>query len=166
MMSLCLQMWYYYPYSISLLKQACFEDSDYMEYIKKLRSDGRSRFNFWNLGNTTDKRYYAKIRANVRRFFIDQSYRLSVCTKENEDRAVGYIVYTHELGGESSEDLLLAYGIDVRKSSTTITNDKGEEVLSSLYPRHARIAASQTSQLQNSASTVRWYWHLMLSMKP
>ena len=43
-------------------------------------------------------------------------------------------IYTHELGGESSEDLLLAYGIDVRKNNI-ITNDKGEEVLSSLQPK-------------------------------
>ena len=117
------------------------------------------------MGNTTDKRYYAKIRANVRRFFIDQSYRLSVYTKENEDHAVGYIVYTPELGGESSEDLLLAYGIDVKKknaATATTINDKGEiKQLKHHHhhytPRHARIAASQTSQLQNSASTVRWY---------
>src|SRR5215218_9237769 len=39
-------------------------------------------------------------------------------------------IYTPELGGESSEDLLLAYGIGVRKKTNTIiTNDKGEEVL-------------------------------------
>ena len=94
------------------------------------------------MGNTTDKRYYAKIRANVRRFFIDRSYRLYVYTKENEDHAVGYIVYTPELGGESSEDLLLAYGIDVKnKNAATATtiNDKGEnkaaEPSSSLYPK-------------------------------
>jgi hypothetical protein len=73
-------------------------------------------------------------------------------------------IYTHELAGESSEDLLLAYGIDVKKknaATATTINDKGEnkaaEASSSLYPRHARIAASQTSQPQNSASTVRWY---------
>jgi hypothetical protein len=73
-------------------------------------------------------------------------------------------IYTHELAGESSEDLLLAYGIDVKKknaATATTINDKGEnkaaEASSSLYPRHARIAASQTSQLQNSASTVRRY---------
>jgi hypothetical protein len=34
-------------------------------------------------------------------------------------------IYTHELGREYSEDLLLAYGTDARKSNTTITNDKG-----------------------------------------
>src|SRR5215218_6734819 len=72
-------------------------------------------------------------------------------------------IYTHELAGESSEDLLLAYGIDVKKknaATATTINDKGENKAaeaSSLYPRHARIAASQTSQPQNSASTVRWY---------
>jgi hypothetical protein len=74
-------------------------------------------------------------------------------------------IYIHELAGESSEDLLLAYGIDVKKknaATATTINDKGENKAaeassSSLYPRHARIAASQTSQLQNSASTVRWY---------
>ena len=74
-------------------------------------------------------------------------------------------IYTRELAGESSEDLLLAYGIDVKKknaATATTINDKGENKAaeassssSSLYPRHARIAASQTSQLQNSASTVR-----------
>jgi hypothetical protein len=33
-------------------------------------------------------------------------------------------IYTHELGRESSQDLLLAYGADVRKSNAAITNDK------------------------------------------
>lgn len=28
-------------------------------------------------------------------------------------------IYTHDLGNESSEDLLLAYGIDVEKSSSS-----------------------------------------------
>jgi hypothetical protein len=55
-------------------------------------------------------------------------------------------IYTHELGGESSKDLLLAYGFDLRKSNITTTNDKGEDALSSLQPKNARIAVSQTSQ--------------------
>jgi hypothetical protein len=41
-------------------------------------------------------------------------------------------IYTHELGGESSEDLLLAYGIDVKKkkknkNADAATNDKEAE---------------------------------------
>jgi hypothetical protein len=51
-------------------------------------------------------------------------------------------IYTHELAGESSEDLLLAYGIDVKKknaATATTINDKGEnkaaEASSSLYPK-------------------------------
>jgi hypothetical protein len=51
-------------------------------------------------------------------------------------------IYTHELAGESSEDLLLAYGIDVKKknaATATTINDKGEnkaaEASSSLYPQ-------------------------------
>src|SRR5215204_5688767 len=50
-------------------------------------------------------------------------------------------IYTHELGGESSEDLLMAYGIDVKKknnaAATTTVNDKEEavEALSSLQPK-------------------------------
>jgi hypothetical protein len=49
-------------------------------------------------------------------------------------------IYIHELAGESSEDLLLAYGIDVKKkkkntANTAATiNDKGEET-SSLQPK-------------------------------
>jgi hypothetical protein len=53
-------------------------------------------------------------------------------------------IYTHELAGESSEDLLLAYGIDVKnKNAATATtiNDKGENKAaeasssSSLHPQ-------------------------------
>jgi hypothetical protein len=42
-------------------------------------------------------------------------------------------IYTHELGGESSEDLLLAYGIDVKKkkknknAAAAAANDKEAE---------------------------------------
>lgn len=41
-------------------------------------------------------------------------------------------ICTHELGGESSEDLLLAYGIDVKKTVTT--NDK-ESAAALLQPK-------------------------------
>ena len=52
-------------------------------------------------------------------------------------------IYTHELAGESSEDLLLAYGINVKKknaATATTINDKGENKAaeassSSLYPK-------------------------------
>lgn len=53
-------------------------------------------------------------------------------------------IYTHELAGESSEDLLLAYWIDVKKknaATATTINDKGENKAaeasssSSLYPK-------------------------------
>ena len=54
-------------------------------------------------------------------------------------------IYTHELAGESSEDLLLAYGIDVKKknaATATTINDKEENKAaeassssSSLYPK-------------------------------
>jgi hypothetical protein len=32
-------------------------------------------------------------------------------------RARTWLIYTHELAGESSEDLLMAYGIDIRASN-------------------------------------------------
>ncbi len=54
-------------------------------------------------------------------------------------------IYTHELSDEISEDSLLAYGIDVKK---TTTNEKKQR--QDYYsPRHARIAANLTCQPQN-----------------
>jgi len=38
-------------------------------------------------------------------------------------------IYTHDLGNESSEDLLLAYGIDVRSTTTTAGNASARSVL-------------------------------------
>ena len=66
--------------------------------------------------------------------------------------------YTHELAGESSEDLLLAYGIDVKKrnaATATTINDKGENKAaeassSSLYPKacpHCSEPNKPTSKL-------------------
>jgi hypothetical protein len=66
-------------------------------------------------------------------------------------------IYMHELGGESSEDLLLAYGFDVRKSNTTTTNDKGEEVLSSLQPKTCPYCSEPNKPTSKFCiSTARW----------
>ena len=54
-------------------------------------------------------------------------------------------IYTHELGDEISENSLLAYGIDVKK---TTTNEK-KQPQDYYSPRHARIAANLTCQPQN-----------------
>lgn len=61
-------------------------------------------------------------------------------------------IYMHELGGESSEDLLLAYGFDVRKSNILLQMTKGKKYYHHYSQKHAHIAVSQTSQPQNSAS--------------
>jgi hypothetical protein len=49
-------------------------------------------------------------------------------------------IYIHRLGDESSEDLLLADGIDVKN-----INNKDQEAASTGITAHTCIAASQTS---------------------
>jgi hypothetical protein len=66
-------------------------------------------------------------------------------------------IYTHELGREYSEDLLLAYGIDARKSNTLLQMTKDKMWQQSINTAKDMSALQRAKQvnLENPSSMVR-----------